>query len=110
MTSQGYQQMAGVERAVAEQRRKNVHRYQSEPVVPLPEPGEQNSEAFKVNFPKEEQKATNRLGNRLVGVSLLELFTVAYTTYFVSPCCCFSCTLCAAELNDCMEHTGRKKS
>ena len=38
MTSQGYQQMAGVEQAVAEQRTRNVHPYQSEPVVPLPEP------------------------------------------------------------------------
>ena len=56
MTSQGYQQMAGVERAVAEQRRKNVHRYQSEPVVPLPEPGEQNSEAFEATLPKKKKK------------------------------------------------------
>ena len=64
MTSQGYQQMAGVERAVAEQRRKNVHRYQSEPVVPLPEPGDQSSEAFDANtHEEEEQDATNRLGN-----------------------------------------------
>ena len=56
--------MAGVERAVAEQRRKNVHRYQSEPVVPLPEPGDQSSEAFDANtHEEEEQDATNRLGN-----------------------------------------------
>ena len=64
MTSQGYLQMAGVEQAVAEQRTRNVHPYQSEPVVPLPVPGEQNSAAFEANCPEqEEQDATNRLGN-----------------------------------------------
>ena len=45
MMSQWYEQMAGVEQAVAEQRTRNVHPYQSEPVVPHQEPGEQNSEA-----------------------------------------------------------------
>ena len=56
--------MAGVEQAVAEQRMRNIHPYQSEPVVPLPEPREQNSEAFEAKSPEEEeQDATNRLGN-----------------------------------------------
>ena len=63
MTSQGYQQMAGVEQAVTEQQMKYVHPYQFEPMVPLPEPGEQNSEAFEANSPEEEEDATNRLGN-----------------------------------------------
>ena len=65
MTSQGIKKklMAGVEQAVAEQRMRNIHPYQSEPVVPFPEPGEQNSEAFEANSPEEEQDATNRLEN-----------------------------------------------
>ena len=48
--------------------------------------------------------------HRLLSVSLSELFTVVYTSYFISSCCCFSCTLCVAELNDHMEHTERKKT
>ena len=56
--------MASVEQAVAEQRMRNVLLNQSEPVVPLPEPGEQNSKVSEANSPKEEeQDVTNRLGN-----------------------------------------------
>ena len=56
--------MAGVEQAVAEQRTRNVHPYQFESAVPLPEPAEQNSEAFEANSSEEEeQDATNRMGN-----------------------------------------------
>ena len=43
---------------------KNVYLYQSEPMVPLPEPGEQNSEVFEANsHEEEEQDMTNHLGN-----------------------------------------------
>ena len=56
--------MASVEQAVAKQRMRNVLLNQSEPVVPLPEPGEQNSEASEANSPEEEEEDTiNRLGN-----------------------------------------------
>ena len=56
--------MASVEQAVAEQRMRNVLLNQSEPVVPLPEPGEQNSEASEANSPEEEEEDTiNCLGN-----------------------------------------------
>ena len=56
--------MADVGQAVTEQRTRNVHPYLSQPVVPLPEPGDQSSEAFDANtHEEEEQDATNRLGN-----------------------------------------------
>ena len=55
--------MARVEQAVAEQQTRNVHPYKSEPVAPLPQHGEQNSDAFEANSPEEEVDATNRLGN-----------------------------------------------
>ena len=56
--------MASVEQAVAEQRMRNVLLNQSEPVVPLPEPGEQNQEASEANSPEEEEEDTiNHLGN-----------------------------------------------
>ena len=59
----GINKWPGVKQAVAEQPTRSVHPHQSEPVVPLPEPAEQNSEAFEANSPGEEQDATNRLGN-----------------------------------------------
>ena len=87
--------MAGVERAVAEQRRKNVHRYQSEPVVPLPEPREQNSEAFEAKSPEEEeQDATNRLGNTDWRVSRYRNSSQSHTLLISSVHAVVSVALC----------------
>ena len=48
--------MAGVKQVVGA---KSVHPYQFEPLVPLPNPGEQHSPSY----PEEKEEETNRLGN-----------------------------------------------
>ena len=87
--------MAGAEQAVAGQRTRNVHPSQSEPVVPLPEPREQNSEAFEAKSPEEEeQDATNRLGNTDWRVSRYRNSSQSHTLLTSSGHAIVSVTLC----------------
>ena len=111
MTSQEYKQMAGVKQEVAERRTRNVPPYQLSLWYPLQSLENKTQRRLRQILPK-KKKTRQVVRETKTGKCLAvgTLHSPMHFCNFISSCCCFSCTLCVAELNDHMEHTERKKT